>query len=456
MNFVRILIDLEGVVLYNTAQGCIIPLRYNSVFLLLMGVFVLRGFEKYLISKAFVKEKYIPFHMKWVAYCYLFLDQPDSCLLTDAQVKSYLNHISKTREDWQVKQAEEALRLYGFYLSSVSKNAAVSAESVSRPDSDDLWATVEKSTRDALRLRHRSYSTERTYIGWMRSFRVHVGGKPPAKLSVEDMQNFLSSLAVERRVAPSTQNQALNALIFIYRYILEKEPGADEIRAVRALPKRRLPIVLTSEEIQDILKCLNGTQRLMAMLIYGCGLRLQECLRLRIKDVDLEREILIVRAGKGDKDRQTVLPVSIKNDLIIHIDRVKRFFMHDREKNVCGVCLPNALEKKYPNAGKEWAWYWLFPAQSLSVDPHTSEVRRHHLHPSILQKAFKEAVVKAGVTKQASLHTLRHSFATHLLEKGYDIRTIQELLGHEDLQTTMIYTHVAKRNMMGVKSPLDE
>lgn len=417
---------------------------------------MLGGFEKYLISKAFIKEKYVPFHLNWVSYCYSFLKQPDTRLLTIDQVQSYLNHISKTREDWQVKQAEEALRLYGYYLSSTFEKPADAPENSPPSDARVLWTALEKSTRDALRLRHRSYSTEKTYIGWLRSFADHVSKKSPSELTVVDMQNFLSTLAVERRVSPSTQNQALNALIFLYRHILEKESGPEEIRAVRALPKRRLPVVLTGREVQSLFRELSGTHRLMAMLIYGCGLRLQECLCLRIKDIDLERDMVMVRAGKGDKDRRTVLPASVKDAVIIQMNEARALYDFDRKKNLNGVYMPGALEKKYPNAGKEWAWFWLFPAQTLSVEPHTNVVRRHHVHPSALQKAFKEAVFRAGITRQASVHTLRHSFATHLLEKGYDIRTIQELLGHEHLETTMIYTHVAKKNVLGVKSPLDE
>jgi integron integrase len=419
-----------------------------------MGVFMLGGFEEYLVHKAVLNGKYVPYYLKWVSYCYLFLDQPDNYVLTSDQLQSYLNHIAKTREDWQVKQAETALRLYGYFLSSERENPADAAGTAVSPETGDLWAALEKNTRDALRLRHRSYSTEKTYIGWLRAFRTYCDSKPPANLAVADMQNFLSSLAVERRVAASTQNQALNALIFVYRHIIEIDPGPEEIRAVRALPKRRLPVVLSGAEVQSLFDHMSGTHLLMAKLIYGCGLRIKECMHLRIKDIDLERGIVTVW-GKGDKDRRTILPESVKEDLINQIKTVRVIHDNDREKKLNGVYLPNALERKYPNAGKEWAWFWVFPAQSLSVDPITHIVRRHYMHPSSLQRTFKEAVFKAGVTKQASVHTLRHSFATHLIEKGYDIRTIQELLGHEDLQTTMIYTHVAKMNVLGVKSPLD-
>lgn len=275
---------------------------------------MLGGFREYLTQKEFIQDKYIPYYINWVSSAYSFHDQSDNCLLSSDQIHSYLDHISKIREDWQIKQAEKALRLYGYYLSL----SAGTAESAANPpvlnNIKDIWKHFEKKTSDALRLRHRSYSTEKTYISWLRAFAVHVGWKAPPDLSIVDMQNYLSSIAIERRVSPSTQNQALNALIFFYRHVLGKDPGPEEVCAVR----------------------------------------------------------------------------------------------------------------------------------------------RHHVHPSSLQKAFKEAVFSAGVSKQASVHTLRHSFATHLLEKGHDIRTVQELLGHEDLQTTMIYTHVAKKNILGVKSPLDE
>jgi integron integrase len=300
-----------------------------------------------------------------------------------------------------------------------------------------------------------SYSTEKTYLLWLRSFCGFIDCKSPDDLKTEDMQRFLSYLAVERKVSASTQNQALNALIFVYRHVLDKHIGEDELNAVRAVYKRRLPVVLTVKEVHLIFDKLTGINRLIAMLIYGCGLRVQECLSLRIKDVDIERGMVIVRSGKGDKDRRTVLPESLKDDLMLHIAETRFLYNSDRKDDINGVYLPGALEKKYPNAGKEWGWFWLFPSKSLSVDPSAYIVRRHHTHPSSLQKAFKSAVAESEIIKQASVHTLRHSFATHLLENGYDIRTIQELLGHSNLQTTMIYTHVTEKNILGVKSPLD-
>lgn len=409
---------------------------------------MLDKFKDFLQKKGTLKSQHIPYYVKWVSECYSFLKVPNEIPIDNTQKQQFLSHLSKRHEDWQVKQADTALRLYNYFLSRHSK----SFSSSSGDDSD--WKVLEDNLRKALRLRHRSYSTEKTYVTWLRSFQGFVKSKIPSDLEGKDLQDFLTYLAVEKKVSPSTQNQALNAMVFLFRHVLEKDIE-NALSAVRARYRRRLPVVLTVKEVQNIFDNMKGIHRLMAMLIYGCGLRLQECITLRIKDIDLEQNTIIVRAGKGDKDRRTVLPDLLKDDLIRHIEEVKGIYDKDRKDNINGVQLPGALEKKYPNAGKEWAWFWLFPSKSLSVDPRTLIVRRHHIHPVALQKAFKEAVAKAGITKQASVHTLRHSFATHLLEKGYDIRTIQELLGHTNLQTTMIYTYVATKNVLGVRSPLD-
>jgi integron integrase len=357
--------------------------------------------------------------------------------------------MAKRYQDWQMKQADTALRLYDYFLSRQARKL--------KKDGDENrgeWNSLEEKMVKALRLRHRSLSTEKIYLMWVRSFQSFVGKMQPDELKGIHLQDFLSHLAVEKKIASSTQNQALNAMVFFFRHVLEKRID-NELSAVRAKQRRHLPVVLTLREVQAVFEHLDGTSKLMAMLIYGCGLRLQECLRLRIKDIDLEKALIIVRSGKGDKDRRTVLPEALKDNLIAHTAEVRSVYDHDRKENVSGVWLPGALEKKYPNAGKEWGWFWLFPSKALSVDPRSLTIRRHHVNPASLQKAFKAAVGKAGITKQASIHTLRHSFATHLLEKGYDIRTIQELLGHQNLQTTMIYTHVATKNVLGVRSPLD-
>jgi integron integrase len=410
---------------------------------------MLKEFEEFLLQKGKVKKKQIPYYLKWVGECYAFLSLTNSTLLNSDQQKQFLKHLSKKHQDWQVKQADRALRIYTYFLSSKLKDSTHLSEDISMK-----WDLLEEKLCKSLRLRQRSYSTEKTYMTWFRRFRIFLKDKDPEKLKERDIQDFLSYLAVEKRVSPSTQNQALNAIVFLFRNVLEKEIEG-KISAVRARQKRRLPVVLTTKEVNTIFSKLNGTHRLMAMLIYGCGLRLKECLSLRIKDIDLEQNIIIIRSGKGDKDRSTVLPKRLKDDLIWHISEIRTIYDYDRSNNINGVYLPGALERKYPNAGKEWSWFWLFPSKSLSVDPRTHKVRRHHIHPASLQKAFKKAVEEAGITKHASVHTLRHSFATHLLERGYDIRTVQELLGHKYLHTTMVYTHVAAKNILGVRSPLD-
>lgn len=406
-------------------------------------------FQKYLSDNAHISSKYIPFYLKWISECYAFNNMPVEHRITAEQKQQFLAHLSKTREDWQVKQADYALRLYNYFISRIYKGPSASSS-----DFDKEWSNMEENTIKALRLRHRSLRTEKTYIGWLRQFKGFVGSKGPQNLEGDDIRNFLTHLAVEKKVSSATQSQALNAILFFYRHVLNKDIE-NIIDAIRARHRRRLPVVMTVQEVEQVFDRMPGVHRLMAMLTYGCGLRITECISLRIKDVDLERGMIIVRAGKGDKDRRTVLPERLKDDLIQHIASVRSIYEKDRKQNLNGVYLPGALEKKYPNAGKEWGWFWLFPSPSLSVDPRTLIVRRHHLHPASLQRAFKTAVQQAGISKQVSVHTLRHSFATHLLEKGYDIRTIQELLGHRNLQTTMIYTHVASKNILGVRSPLD-
>jgi integron integrase len=292
--------------------------------------------------------------------------------------------------------------------------------------------------RQAIQTRHYSYMTERAYVHWIKRFILFHNKRHPEEMGEAEIGRFLSSLATDSHVSASTQNQALNALLFLYREILNKDIGYVS-GVVRAKRPHRLPVVLTRQEVRSIVGCLYGSNWIMAMLLYGAGLRLMQCLRLRVKDVDFTSNQIVVRAGKGDKDRHTMLPAAVKEPLTKHLDVVRRQHQRDLERGLGRVTLPNALERKYPNAGKEWGWQWVFPATSHFTDKVTGERRRHHLHESVLQKAIKEAVQKAGVAKPASPHTFRHSFATHLLEDGYDIRTVQELLGHKDVSTTMIY-----------------
>jgi integron integrase len=298
--------------------------------------------------------------------------------------------------------------------------------------------------RGAIRARHMSRSTEESYVGWIRRFILFHGKRHPAEMGAPEVTRFLTALAVQGKVAGSTQNQALSALLFLYRRVLEVDlPWLDGV--VRAVTPERLPVVLTRDEVRAILQRLEGVPRLMAYVLYGAGLRLLECCRLRVQDVDFAANQIVVRNAKGQKDRVTMLPAAIKADLARHLEGVRAQHQRDLAHGAGWVELPTALGRKYPNAGREWGWQWLFPATRFYVDRDTRERRRHHLHETVLQGAAKIAVLRAGIAKHATPHTLRHWFATQLLEDGYDIRTVQELLGHRDVKTTMIYTHVLNR-----------
>jgi integron integrase len=306
----------------------------------------------------------------------------------------------------------------------------------------------------AVRTRHYSRRTEKAYVGWIRRFIAYHRGRDPSALGAAEVKAFLSRLAVDGHVSASTQNQAFSALLFLYRDVLGTTLSdlADTQRAKRP---ERLPMVLSTAEVRAVLGRLRGRLLTMASLMYGSGLRLLECVRLRIKDVDFDRNEITVRDGKGRKDRVTVLPERVAARLRAHIEKVRRVHDGDLTIGAGSVAMPDALARKYPGASREWGWQWVFPAARLYADRVTGERRRHHVHESVLQRAFREAVRASGIAKPATCHTLRHSFATHLLESGYDIRTIQELLGHSDVSTTMIYTHVLNRGGRGVRSPID-
>jgi integron integrase len=308
--------------------------------------------------------------------------------------------------------------------------------------------------REAARLRHYSRRTEEAYVGWIRRFILFHKKRHPDEMGAAEMAAFLSALAVQQQVSASTQNQALSALLFLYRDVLGRTPPRLE-EVVRAKSPRRLPVVLSRDEVRAVLDRLTGLPRLMATLLYGSGLRLMECVRLRVKDVELAANQILVRGGKGDKDRVTLLPAAAKPDLARQIEFVRLQHQKDVTRGAGWVELPGSLARKYPNAGREWGWQWVFPATRTYFYAPTGQRRRHHLHESVLQKAVKDTVRQTGLAKPATCHTFRHSFATHLLEDGHDIRTVQELLGHRDVSTTMIYTHVLNRGWGAVRSPAD-
>jgi len=308
--------------------------------------------------------------------------------------------------------------------------------------------------REVVRLKHYSIRTEEAYVQWIKRFIFFHGKRHPREMGPREIEAFLTDLAVRGKVAASTQNQALNALVFLYKEVLHIELG--EFSAVRAKRPERLPVVLTKAEASKLLAAMKpGTIGLMVRLLYGTGMRLMECVRLRVKDVLFEENQIVVRDGKGAKDRVTMLPSSVKAELETHLERVQLLHQSDLKTGGGEVYLPDALARKYPQAAREWGWQYVFPAVQLSRDPRSGRMRRHHASETSLQRALKEAVRLAGITKPASCHSLRHSFATRLLESGYDIRTVQELLGHKDVSTTQIYTHVMQKPGIGVRSPLD-
>ena len=308
--------------------------------------------------------------------------------------------------------------------------------------------------RNTIRLKQYSIRTEQAYIDWIKRFIFFHGKRHPNDLAEEDVAQFLTHLARDLDVAPSTQNQALSALLFLYKEVLKHEIGWLE-KVERAKKPPKLPVVLSRAEVRQIFAHLHGVPKLMAGLLYGSGLRLMECVRLRVKDIDFSLGQITVRDAKGGKDRITMLPLNLAEPLRRHVLRVKAQHDQDLEDGFGSVHLPFALNRKFPNVALEWAWQYVFPSSRLSIDPRGGKKQRHHIAEGILQNALKKAVEAAGIVKRANCHSMRHSFATHLLERGYDIRTVQELLGHKDVSTTMIYTHVLNRPGIGLKSPLD-
>lgn len=395
--------------------------------------------------------------------------------LRQADVLAYLETLTRLGEkDWQVMQALDAICILlsfgcgrlNVHMPEVREHwlehrqtlvpGGVSAANVAREFESPLppaSGTIADRLSRRLRLLHYARRTEEAYVNWWRRFVAFSSPPDEGVLVPDDAGRFLEYLAVERRVSASTQSQALNALVFVFKEILGTPCGPLEM--TRVARSKRLPLVLTRAEVAAVLAQLPGTYGLIGRLLYGSGLRLLECLRLRVKDIDFQYRQITVRDGKGEKDRVTVLPDAVASQLRVHLDRAKTLHDSDLAQGLGRVHLPFALAVKYPNANADWGWQWVFPASGLFTNRETGAIGRHHVHESSVQREFKNAVRRANLSKPASCHTLRHSFATHLLEDGRDIRTVQELLGHADVSTTMIYTHVMNRPGLAVRSPLD-
>lgn len=418
---------------------------------------LLSSFGEYLLRSGLTDQKHGPFFVGWIRrYLGMVPRIPDAT--PNESLTLFLDSLQRAQApDWQVEQARKAINAWFGWRDQARQTAPV-PKVVIGSDGTVCANDAQSAMRDVLRVRHYSYRTEQTYLDWVRRFFVYlkeVGAMVTDRpvVSADRYRDFISQLATRHNVAATTQNQAFGAILFLYREVLGVEVG-DLGRTVRARQGKRLPTVLSVDEVRRLLTQLTDTPRLMAEVIYGGGLRVTECCRLRVQDVDFDNNLLRVR-GKGDKDRTTMLPQNLKPVLTTHLQRVRTLFDQDRSASVAGVHLPDALDRKYPNAGTEWPWFWVFPSRTLSLDPRTNLVRRHHVSDVAIQKAVADAVRRADIPKHASVHTLRHSFATHLLLQNVDIRQIQELLGHSHVETTMIYTHVLKDLRHTPRSPLD-
>lgn len=417
---------------------------------------VLPDFQGFLRTRRIVPEKNIPFYAWWASR-FLAFGNKNEHLPLDIRIEHFLKEIqvNKPLADWQLRQAEEAARLYVTqFLAGNTASLSPNNQSETKGYDAHDTASVLAGMRELIRLKHFAYSTEQTYLDWARRFFAYIAQRGRGDVRAEDARDFLSHLAVNRRVSSSTQNQAFNALLFLFREILKIDMKGLEA-TIRARRGPKLPVVLSVIEIQDMFKQMVGETLLMAQIIYGAGLRLMELVRLRVQDIDFDGGMIFVRSGKGDKDRTTILPESVKDNLRKHLERVKKLHERDLAAGHGEVHLPGALASKYPNAGRKWGWQYVFPSGRLSVDPRSGTVRRHHMSDKSIQNAIRTAVSKAGIVKHATVHTLRHSFATHLLMNGVNIREVQDLLGHKHVETTMIYTHVMRDMTKGPKSPLD-
>ncbi len=416
------------------------------------------NFVEFLVNKKNIPEKQAKYFLLWVNK-FLSYYQKDLKIVNYKIIKDFLDTLeSESKEDWQLRQAYRAIKLLIEDYMGLSIDFDRDPETICSEMpvyNPKTWKEAFTKFINEIRFQHLSYSTEKTYRSWIRRFISFCNNTLPEQITSSHVKRFLVHLAVDRNVSASTQNQAFNALLFLFRHVLNKEFNVDD-NVIRAKKSTRIPVVFSRDEIKILFKCIADKYLLHAKLIYGCGLRLRECIRLRVKDLDFENKSLEVRFGKGNKDRTVPLPEMLHPQLKKHFEKARKIHDTDLQAGNGSVHMPFALDKKYPNASRQWKWQYVFPSKKLSLDPREKVVRRHHMHPRAIQRAMAKALEKSGIPKKATIHTLRHSFATHLLQDGYDIRTIQELLGHKNVETTMIYTHVL-RNLEGkVVSPLEK
>jgi integron integrase len=416
----------------------------------------LQQFGEFLLRGRLVKERAAPHCVRWVRR---FLERPASNEPLADQVLRFSEDLERggVCPDWQVHQAEQAVRMYFVnFLQRTDWHRQGAGASVDEQRHVDPLAALDELRR-RLRTRHYSHRTESSYVDWARRFLAYLSerqGVARPQVEPAGVRDYLTHLAVRRKVTASTQNQAFCALLFLCREVLDIDVE-NVSQVTRAKRGSHLPVVLSVPETAALLRALRGTARLMAHLIYGGGLRVSECCELRYKDLDFDQGLLIVRGGKGGKDRSTLFPETARDEMRTQLRKAEALHRTDRQAGIAGVWLPDAVERKYPNAGRELGWFWAFPSQALSTDPQAGVVRRHHVHESLVQKAVKSAALEARIHKPVSVHVLRHSFATHLLLGGVDIRQIQEYLGHANVETTMVYTHVVRELRNPPRSPLD-
>lgn len=419
----------------------------------------LKGFEEFMAERDLVPEAHRSFYVNWVRR-FLNSEFGSSELEERDKVECFAGQLARDSsvKDWQHRQALQAVSLFlDVYLKEKGNGREVLGKGEAQGHQDaGGTGEAEEALRQMiklLRLRHYAYRTEQTYVEWVGRYLKYAGRQGLAWDDPASVRAFLSYLALQRKVASSTQNQALSAVLFLFRDTLKVDVG--EVNAVRAKRGPKLPVVLAVEEVKVLLAETSGTAGLMLRLIYGGGLRISDALRLRVQDLDFKNDLLFVRSGKGGKDRTTILPERLCAELKVHLAAVRALHERDLERGFGAVYLPGALEHKYPNAPKEWKWQYVFPAKNLSVDPRSGMTRRHHVSDKVLQSAMRRAVRSAEIHKHVTVHTLRHSFATHLLMAGTNIREVQELLGHKNVETTMIYTHVIREIGNRPQSPLD-